>query len=181
MQGREGNRGGGLGANMMINQINALSIVVDEEFVRRSPFPSMETKRFNKSVASNLTPSRLPLGAAATHATDMVRNNKFPPGNAGVIFYTDILLPQIGRTHPWLQYRHRSERQSSKTSHVALNCARPTVPGRRHLALHDRWGLVDRWRVHLVVVKRVVRDGLAFRRAKDAGGSIRGGGPRQHG
>jgi hypothetical protein len=46
-------------------------------------------------------------GAAVGHAVDMVRNHNFAPGNAGVIFWTDILVPIWGfallaaaRRHP---------------------------------------------------------------------------------
>jgi hypothetical protein len=35
-------------------------------------------------------------GAAVGHALDMVRSHNFAPGNAGVIFWTDILLPVFG-------------------------------------------------------------------------------------
>ena len=35
-------------------------------------------------------------GAAVGHAIDMVRSNNFAPGNAGVIFWTDVLLPVFG-------------------------------------------------------------------------------------
>ncbi|WII71033.1 hypothetical protein QJS83_11225 [Bdellovibrio sp. 22V] len=36
------------------------------------------------------------LGAAAGHAYHMIANHNFAPGNAGIIFYTDILVPLIG-------------------------------------------------------------------------------------
>jgi len=35
-------------------------------------------------------------GAAAGHVVQMVEAHNFAPGNAGVIFYTDILLPLLG-------------------------------------------------------------------------------------
>jgi hypothetical protein len=35
-------------------------------------------------------------GAAAGHAVQMVEAQNYAPGNAGVIFYTDILLPVFG-------------------------------------------------------------------------------------
>ena len=35
-------------------------------------------------------------GAAAGHAVQMVEAHNYAPGNAGVIFYTDILLPVFG-------------------------------------------------------------------------------------
>jgi hypothetical protein len=35
-------------------------------------------------------------GAAIGHVLDMIRSHNFAPGNAGVIFWTDILLPVVG-------------------------------------------------------------------------------------
>jgi hypothetical protein len=35
-------------------------------------------------------------GAAVGHVLDMIRTHNFAPGNAGVIFWTDILLPVFG-------------------------------------------------------------------------------------
>src|SRR5262245_29929514 len=45
------------------------------------------------------------LGAAAGHAYQMVAAGNFEPGNAGVIFYTDIGIPLIGFVMLWLQHR----------------------------------------------------------------------------
>jgi hypothetical protein len=36
------------------------------------------------------------LGAAGVHIHEMVAERNFAPGNAGVIFYTDVLVPLIG-------------------------------------------------------------------------------------
>jgi hypothetical protein len=36
------------------------------------------------------------LGAAGGHVVQMITERNFAPGNAGVIFYTDILIPLIG-------------------------------------------------------------------------------------
>jgi hypothetical protein len=60
---------------------------------------------FDMRVAAILAPSCLLLGAAATHALDMARTQNFAPVNAGVIFYTDILLPMIGGVLVGLEYR----------------------------------------------------------------------------
>jgi hypothetical protein len=43
------------------------------------------------------------LGAAGGHVYQMVTAHNFAPGNAGVIFYTDILIPIIGFVFLWLQ------------------------------------------------------------------------------
>jgi hypothetical protein len=40
----------------------------------------------------------------------MMAAGNFAPGNAGVIFYTDILIPLIGFALLWLQHRYPRER-----------------------------------------------------------------------
>jgi hypothetical protein len=40
----------------------------------------------------------------------------FAPGNAGVIFYSDILVPIIGFTLLWLRYRRGTEAAGSTPS-----------------------------------------------------------------
>ena len=47
-------------------------------------------------LAAILGPALFLWGAAVGHAIDMVRSNNFAPGNAGVIFWTDVLLPVFG-------------------------------------------------------------------------------------
>jgi len=44
-------------------------------------------------------------GAAAGHVQQMVEAHNFAPGNAGVIFYSDILLPVFGLALLWLRQR----------------------------------------------------------------------------
>jgi hypothetical protein len=44
-------------------------------------------------------------GAAAGHVQQMVEAHNFAPGNAGVIFYTDLLLPAFGLALLWMRYR----------------------------------------------------------------------------
>ena len=61
---------------------------------------------FDMRTAAVVGPACFLLGAAGTHAADMLQAHNFAPGNAGVIFYTDILLPVIGFTLLWLQHRH---------------------------------------------------------------------------
>jgi hypothetical protein len=36
----------------------------------------------------------------------MVTAGNFAPGNAGIIFYTDIVIPLVGCVFLWLQHRH---------------------------------------------------------------------------
>jgi hypothetical protein len=47
-------------------------------------------------VAAVVGPACFLLGAAVGHAIQMVKAHNFAPGNAGVIFYTDILIPILG-------------------------------------------------------------------------------------
>ena len=35
-------------------------------------------------------------GAAESHHYQMIANNAFAPGNAGLMFYPDIIMPAIG-------------------------------------------------------------------------------------
>jgi hypothetical protein len=50
-------------------------------------------------------PALFLLGAAGGHVYQMITAHNFAPGNAGVIFYTDILIPIIGIVLLWLQFR----------------------------------------------------------------------------
>jgi hypothetical protein len=55
-------------------------------------------------------PSLFLLGAAGGHIHQMITARNFAPGNAGIIFWTDILIPAIGLTLLYLQSReHESE------------------------------------------------------------------------
>lgn len=65
---------------------------------------------FGVRVAAVVGVSCFLLGAAGGHVYQMVTNNNFEPGNAGIIFYTDIAIPVIGFIFLWLQ--HRLERES---------------------------------------------------------------------
>ncbi|HET9069780.1 MAG TPA: DUF6790 family protein [Amaricoccus sp.] len=47
-------------------------------------------------LAAILGPALFLWGAAIGHVLDMIRSHNFAPGNAGVIFWTDILLPVVG-------------------------------------------------------------------------------------
>jgi len=55
-------------------------------------------------LAAILGPSIFMLGAAVGHIREMAGGN-FAPGNAGIMFYSDIVLPLIGGVLLWLQYR----------------------------------------------------------------------------
>lgn len=47
-------------------------------------------------LAAVLGPALFLWGAAIGHVLDMIRSHNFAPGNAGVIFWTDILIPVLG-------------------------------------------------------------------------------------
>ena len=66
-------------------------------------------RSFDLRLAAILGPAFFLLGAAAGHVYQMVTAGNFAPGNAGVIFWMDILVPAIGFTLLVLQ--HRFERQ----------------------------------------------------------------------
>ena len=55
--------------------------------------------------AAVLGPSVFLWGAAAGHVWQMVTAGNFAPGNAGVIFWTDVVLPVIGFALLRLRYR----------------------------------------------------------------------------
>jgi hypothetical protein len=45
-------------------------------------------------------------GAAVGHIYQIIHARNFAPGNAGVILYTDVLIPIFGFVLLWLQYRY---------------------------------------------------------------------------
>jgi hypothetical protein len=53
-------------------------------------------KNFGLRLAAVLGPAMFLLGAAIGHVHQMVTNHNFSPGNAGIIFYSDWLVPLIG-------------------------------------------------------------------------------------
>ncbi|MBS0523327.1 MAG: hypothetical protein JSS04_06790 [Proteobacteria bacterium] len=53
-------------------------------------------RSYDLRLAAIVGPSLFTLGAAAGHVREMVEHGNFAPGNAGVIFYMDILIPAFG-------------------------------------------------------------------------------------
>lgn len=53
-------------------------------------------------LAAILAPACFLWGAAIGHVIQMVEAHNYAPGNAGVIFYTDIFIPLIGFVLLWL-------------------------------------------------------------------------------
>lgn len=62
-------------------------------------------RSFDLRFAAVLGPSIFTLGAAAGHVNQMIATHDFAPGNAGIIFWTDILIPVFGFALLWLQHR----------------------------------------------------------------------------
>jgi hypothetical protein len=62
---------------------------------------------FDLRLAAVVGPALFLLGAAGGHVYQMVTAGNFAPGNAGVILYTDIIVPIIGAALLWLQCRYR--------------------------------------------------------------------------
>lgn len=63
-------------------------------------------RSFDLRLAAIVGPSIFTLGAAVGHVREMITAHNFAPGNAGVIFWTDILIPLFGFALLWLQARH---------------------------------------------------------------------------
>ena len=57
---------------------------------------------FGMRLAALVGPACFLWGAAIGHAIQMVEAHNYAPGNAGVIFYTDILIPLVGLGLLWM-------------------------------------------------------------------------------
>ena len=60
---------------------------------------------FDLRLAAIVAPACFLWGAAGVHIYEMVTTHNFAPGNAGVIFYSDLLVPILGFLFLWLQRR----------------------------------------------------------------------------
>jgi uncharacterized protein DUF6790 len=58
-------------------------------------------------LAAVIGPAAFLWGAAAGHVREIVTTGNLAPGNAGVILYTDILIPLIGFALLWMEREHR--------------------------------------------------------------------------
>jgi hypothetical protein len=67
-------------------------------------------RSYDLRLAAVLGPSIFTLGAAAGHINQMITAHNFAPGNAGIIFWTDIFIPLFGFALLWLKRRggHRN-------------------------------------------------------------------------
>ncbi len=70
---------------------------------------------FDMRFAAVVGPACFLLGAAGGHVLEILRTGNLAPGNAGVILYTDVLLPLIGFTLLWLTHRYRREDLAAPT------------------------------------------------------------------
>jgi hypothetical protein len=57
---------------------------------------------FDRRIVAVIGPSIFMLGAAVGHIQQMATTHNFAPGNAGIIFYLDILIPLFGVALLWL-------------------------------------------------------------------------------
>src|SRR5262245_18185281 len=58
---------------------------------------------FDLRLAAVVGPACFLWGAAGGHIYQMIKAHNFAPGNAGIIFYSDILIPLVGLLFLWLQ------------------------------------------------------------------------------
>ena len=58
---------------------------------------------FDLRLAAVVGPACFLWGAAGGHVYQMIKAHNFAPGNAGIIFYSDILIPLVGLLFLWLQ------------------------------------------------------------------------------
>jgi hypothetical protein len=68
---------------------------------------------FDMRLAAIVAPACFLWGAAAGHVYQMITAHNFAPGNAGVIFYSDILVPVVGFIFLWLQRRAAAPQKAS--------------------------------------------------------------------
>jgi hypothetical protein len=69
-------------------------------------------RSFDMRLAAIVAPTCFLWGAAGAHVQSMINDHNFAPGNAGVIFWSDILVPIIGLTLLWMQRRLEREGRS---------------------------------------------------------------------
>jgi hypothetical protein len=63
-------------------------------------------RSFDLRLAAIVGPALFLWGAAGGHIYQIMHAGNFAPGNAGVILYTDILIPILGFVLLWLQHRY---------------------------------------------------------------------------
>jgi hypothetical protein len=73
------------------------------------------SRSFDMRLAAILAPSIFTLGAAVGHVRQMVTARNFAPGNAGVMFYADILIPVLGFGLLWASRSYSIQRATLKS------------------------------------------------------------------
>jgi len=63
-------------------------------------------RSFDLRLAAILGPALFLLGAAVGHVYQIVTEHNFAPGNAGIVFYMDIIIPLVGFVLLALQHRY---------------------------------------------------------------------------
>src|SRR5215469_13651401 len=66
---------------------------------------------FDLRLAAIVGPACFLWGAAGVRVYQMITAHNFAPGNAGIIFYSDILVPMVGFIFLWLQHRSAASQQ----------------------------------------------------------------------
>ncbi len=77
-------------------------------------------RSFDLRLAAIVGPSLFTLGAAVGHIREMITEHNFASGNAGIIFYTDILIPLAGFVLLYLQWRQVRD-PSGTASRLQIN------------------------------------------------------------
>jgi hypothetical protein len=67
---------------------------------------------FDLRLAAIVGPACFLWGAAGVHVHQMITEHNFAPGNAGIIFFSDILVPIVGFIFLWLQHRSAPSRSA---------------------------------------------------------------------
>jgi hypothetical protein len=87
-------------------------------------------KSFHMRLAAILPVASFLWGAAGIHVHSMVAAGNFAPGNAGVIFWTDIAVPIAGLVFLRLQYGYEQDGRST-APYPDLRCRRRDPPALR--------------------------------------------------
>ncbi|HEX6661863.1 MAG TPA: DUF6790 family protein [Sphingomicrobium sp.] len=82
-------------------------------------------RSFDLRLAAVLGPACFLWGAAGVHVHSMIVDHNFAPGNAGVIFWSDILDPIVGFVLLWLQHKYEREGRSVAPRARALTVKAP--------------------------------------------------------
>ena len=82
---------------------------------------------FDRRLIAIVVPAIFLLGAAAGHAWQMITAHNFAPGNAGTVFYLDIIIPLFGFALLWLQ-RHNTHATGQSPRSASPSSIGPPLP-----------------------------------------------------